>query len=224
MRFLRENKWFLYIVSILPIFLFWLDKDIISIVKNLRADDTAIFQVLGPFNIIINFIGYGLTLIIGALTLIVIGKYYKQRLYEIGRVLFIGLVSASMAVEAIKHLVGRARPGLTDSLVVIGPSLKNGYDSFPSGHVTLVFCLAYIVSRYFPGLRAVFYAFACFVGLERIEYMAHFPSDVIMGAALGVLVGKAVSHLMEAVQTPCPPETSNANLASSPMPGSIIRR
>ncbi|MDA8163302.1 MAG: phosphatase PAP2 family protein [Desulfobacteraceae bacterium] len=224
MQFLKENKWFLYIVIILPAFLFYLDKDIISAVKNLRADDIVIFQALGPFNTIINFAGYGLTLIMGALTLCLIGKLYSQRLYETGRVLFIGLASAGVAVESIKHLAGRARPWLTDRLVFIGPSLKNGYDSFPSGHATLVFCFAYIVSRYFPNLRAVSYAMACLIGLERVEYMAHFPSDVIMGAALGILTGKIVSVYYGAVQTPWPPEISSANSASSPMSGSMIRR
>ncbi|MGQ9500325.1 MAG: phosphatase PAP2 family protein [Dissulfurimicrobium sp.] len=151
-----------------------------------------------------NFIGYGLTLIVGALLLCIIGKFINQKLYESGKLLFISLISAGIVVNIIKHLIGRARPRLTDNLVFIGPSIKGGYDSFPSGHTTLAFCFAYILSMYYPRYRVMLYGFAVLIGFERIEDMAHFPSDVLIGAIIGVLVGKAISAFILKSSRPLP--------------------
>lgn len=193
MRFLKENKQFLYIFMILPLFLFYLDRFIIESVRNLHENDLIVSRLLESVDPIMNFIGYGLTLIVGALLLCIIGKFVNKKMYESGKVLFISLISAGIVVQVIKHLIGRARPRLTDNLVFIGPSIRGGYDSFPSGHTTLAFCFAYILSRYYPRYKALFYGFAVLIGLERIEDMAHFPSDVLMGAVVGMLAGKAVS-------------------------------
>jgi undecaprenyl-diphosphatase len=202
MQFLKENKKFSYILLILPLFLFYLDRFIIESVRNLHENAFIVSRLLELLDPVMNFVGYGLTLIVGALLLCIIGKFVNQKLYESGKVLFISLISAGIVAQIIKHLIGRARPRLTDNLVLIGPSIKGGYDSFPSGHTTLAFCFAYILSRYYPRYRFIFYGFAVSIGFERIEDTAHFPSDVLMGAVVGILVGKAVSAFISKSSRP----------------------
>lgn len=107
--------------------------------------------------------------------------------------MFIGFISSGILVQVLKHLIGRARPRITEDLLFVGPSLKGGYDSFPSGHTTVAFCLAYILSQHFPKHRFLFYIFGFMVGFERVEDLSHFSSDVLAGAIVGIIVGRLLS-------------------------------
>lgn len=149
MQFLKKNRIVLYIAVILPLFFFYLDKTVILWVRNFRKDNLKIYPFLESMDSLINFISHGSTLIIIALILYVSGRYLNHRFYHLGRSIFIGFISAGIVVQALKHLIGRARPRITEDLLFVGPSLKGGYDSFLSGHTAVVFCLAYILSQHF---------------------------------------------------------------------------
>ena len=60
--------------------------------------------------------------------------------------------------------------------------------SFPSGHTATAFSLATSVSITYPKwyVIAPTAAWACGVGLARINQGVHYPSDVLTGAAIGV--------------------------------------
>jgi len=182
-------------VLVLPVF-FSLDKAAIVWVRDLHTQGGDLSGVLASIDRFVNIIAHGSTLIGVAFLLYVIGRKYNLQLYEIGRSLLIGLVSAGIAVQVLKHLIGRARPRLTDTPLFIGPSLKSGYDSFPSGHTTLAFCLALILSYHLPKYRSLFYVFAIIVGLVRVEGLSHFPSDVLGGAMVGTIVGSVLLKKM----------------------------
>lgn len=196
MQYLKENKKLFFIVLLLPLFFIYFDKVVISLMRNLDKANHEIYSFLESLDPFINFISHGATLIIIAFLLYVMGRYFHQRAYEVGRSMIIGFISSGIVAQIMKHLIGRARPRLTDNLVFIGPSLKSGYDSFPSGHTTVVFCLAYILSHHFPRYRVFFYICAVIVGFERVEDVSHFPSDVITGAIVGILVAKLLSVRM----------------------------
>ena len=186
-------------VLVLPVF-FSLDKAAIVWVRDLHTQGGDLSGVLASIDRFVNIIAHGSTLIGVAFLLYVIGRKYNLQLYEIGRSLLIGLVSAGIAVQVLKHLIGRARPRLTDTPLFIGPSLKSGYDSFPSGHTTLAFCLALILSYHLPKYRFLFYVFAIIVGLVRVEGLSHFPSDVLGGAMVGTIVGSVLLKKMYFLQ------------------------
>jgi membrane-associated phospholipid phosphatase len=179
-----------------PVCFFYLDKKVILWIRNLQKDNSVMYWLLGSVDPIIGFISHGTTLIIIAVILYIFGRYVNKRLYEVGRSLSIGFISSGITAQILKHLIGRARPRLTDNFVFIGPSIKSGYDSFPSGHTTVIFCLAYIISRYFPRYKVIFYSLALIAGLDRVEDVSHFPSDVLSGAIIGLFIGKMLSVKM----------------------------
>lgn len=193
MQYLKENKKLFYLALMLPLFFFYLDKAVILWMRVFRKNSFRIYPLFESIELSINFISLGATLVIIALVLYVLGRYLNRRFCHVGRSMFIGFVSAGIVVQILKHLIGRARPRLTDNLVFIGPSLKSGYDSFPSGHTTVVFCLAYILSQHFPKYRVLFYIFAFMVGFVRVEGLSHFPSDILAGAIVGIVIGKLLS-------------------------------
>jgi len=189
MRYLREGRKLLYVAAALPVFFIYLDKTIVLWIKRFY-NELEIHRLFGFLDPLIDFAGNGATLVAVALTLYVAGRFFSQKMCRVGKSLLIGLVSSGIMVQAMKHLIGRARPRVTADPVFIGPSFRSGYDSFPSGHTTVVFCLAYILSRHFPRYKIAFYMFASVVALDRVEDFAHFPSDILAGAVLGLIVAQ----------------------------------
>ncbi len=67
-------------------------------------------------------------------------------------------------------------------------SWKNALASFPSGHSTTVFAAAVALGFIFPRARAAWLVAAVVIAASRVLVGAHYPSDVVAGAALGACV------------------------------------
>jgi len=67
--------------------------------------------------------------------------------------------------------------------------------SFPSGHASSTFALASVLWRHLGWKAAVpTYTVATYVALSRLHEDVHFLSDVVFGAAIGIVSGRAVVH------------------------------
>jgi len=66
--------------------------------------------------------------------------------------------------------------------------------SFPSGHATTSFGLAWVVSQSYPILpvQIAIYAVAGMISISRIYVREHYPLDVLAGAILGTVVASYV--------------------------------
>lgn len=73
-------------------------------------------------------------------------------------------------------------------------ALGGGNDlwSMPSSHTVYAVVLAVFLSAVYPRLRWLWIALAVLVGVCRVLFDAHWPTDVIVGAALGGAVGWTV--------------------------------
>lgn len=58
--------------------------------------------------------------------------------------------------------------------------------SFPSGDASLAFAMALSLSWAVPPLRWLWWTMAIIVGLERMAALAHYPSDIVGGAIVGI--------------------------------------
>jgi membrane-associated phospholipid phosphatase len=199
MQFLKENKNYFAALLLLPLVFFYLDSRVILWFRAVPKD-SALYSFLQSIDPIMDVISHGVTLAIIACVLYVTGKFINIRLTEAGKYLCLGLLSTGGIVQILKHLVGRARPRFMDEALFIGPTFKGGYDSFPSGHTAAIFCFVYILSQYYPRYRILFYLYAILMALERIEGCSHFPSDVLAGALLGIIVGKLLFKMFKAEQ------------------------
>jgi hypothetical protein len=111
------------------------------------------------------------------------------------------MIHSGIVVQVLKHISGRSRPFVnSDTDKWYGPSaiLKryshggfSPYDSFPSGHAITAFSLATVIAgRGRPWVGFVAYSCAGLSGLSRLTQDQHWLSDVVIGAALGVAIGK----------------------------------
>jgi len=89
---------------------------------------------------------------------------------------------------AIKLAVKRPRPVLAD-LPPLGGAPSSL--SFPSAHATSSFAVATAMVRVDPAMAGAF-AVAILISLGRPYLGMHYPSDVLAGAFLGVLLGLIV--------------------------------
>ena len=99
------------------------------------------------------------------------------------------LVPASLTVNAVvKRVVRRPRPRLR-GLPPIGRAPATF--SFPSGHAATSFAAANAIGALVPRLRAPLIGAAALMSFTRPYLGVHYPSDVLVGAALGGALGRA---------------------------------
>lgn len=102
---------------------------------------------------------------------------------------------AALAVQLLKHLIGRSRPRLTHgSSVIIGPNFDSGFDSFPSGHTTASIAIAMVLARRFPRYGWVAYVVAGVIAVSRVIKGSHFPGDVLAAVCVGSMAGSLAAQ------------------------------
>ncbi len=96
----------------------------------------------------------------------------------------------------LKPFVARLRPCDVDTAVQLLIPHPEGF-SFPSGHTGASFAAA--SALFFGGNRmwAVASALAVLIGFSRIYLYVHYPSDVLAGALLGIMLGWLGNFLCE---------------------------
>ncbi len=63
------------------------------------------------------------------------------------------------------------------------------YQSFPSAHTATAVGFSIGLAWLFPRGRYLFFTIAAMAGLQRVAFMAHWPSDVVCGAVIGIVFG-----------------------------------
>lgn len=131
---------------------------------------------------------YGFIWILIAVVFIIMPEMRKT-----GKAMAISLIIVLIVVNVIlKPLIDRARPFEinTDILESILISLP-GDGSFPSGHTAAAFCGATSAFCCNKRVGSIFFVFAFLMGISRLYFAVHFPTDVIGGIVIGMLSGIA---------------------------------
>jgi membrane-associated phospholipid phosphatase len=111
--------------------------------------------------------------------------------------LFFAVLFAVLVGDLLKWIVGRGRPfvgGEPNAFNFSHFSGSEAYASFPSGHATTAFALAFAVSALWPRMRFVMLVYALAICATRLVLLAHHPSDVVGGALVGVIGAMAVRY------------------------------
>ena len=96
----------------------------------------------------------------------------------------------SVALHTIKLVLGRRRPRDDFEMGLYGfkPfAFDPDYNSFPSGHALTIMCVAVTASAMWPMLAPLWFAVALWLGFTRALLTAHYLSDVLVGAGIGLI-------------------------------------
>ncbi len=104
--------------------------------------------------------------------------------------LFAAIGAPSLFVTIVKRMIGRARPGVSG---VVDPTLFSPFKwsaawaGMPSGHATTAFAVLAAVITLWPRARTVVLIYALLIAVSRVVVFAHYPTDVLAGALVGVV-------------------------------------
>jgi len=134
-------------------------------------------------------IGSGFATFGAAGSIYLIGELtHNQRATETGALGIEALIHASIVANILKLATTRERPNKVQG----NGSFWDGGKSFPSGHSTVIWSLAAVIGEEYkakPWVQISAYGVAAVVATARVTAQTHFPSDALVGSALGYLIG-----------------------------------
>lgn len=101
--------------------------------------------------------------------------------------------------KVLKVKTVRPRPYQVHQVIVLGERPLDVF-SFPSGHTLQAVLFTATLGSYFPELLPIMLPFALLVALSRMVLGLHYPTDVLVGGAIGYglsLWAPNVYHLVE---------------------------
>lgn len=105
----------------------------------------------------------------------------KPKLTRVGADLIEAQVLSTMLTQALKFSVQRTRP-------------DGEARSFPSGHASASFATASVLHRHFGRRGAIpAYGAAVYITMSRLQANSHYASDILIGAALGMIAGRTAT-------------------------------
>lgn len=109
---------------------------------------------------------------------------------------------SGLIVDLVKVLSGRPRPKmwLQQQLYSFDP-LRFGWDftSFPSGHAATAAALAVTLGLLFARQRLWIWLLFGLVALSRLFTLSHYPSDIVVGAFIGVATALFARKIFKSV-------------------------
>ncbi|MCE0499097.1 MAG: phosphatase PAP2 family protein [Methylacidiphilales bacterium] len=127
-----------------------------------------------------------------ALVIWLYGVWRKSRAWRrLAAICLLGATLAGLFDDCFRLTLGRPRPdvGVPDGFYGITYAFQGKFQSFPSGHAAAVFgtAAALLVTDLPLGIATTL--FALLVIWARMEDYRHYPSDVLVGSAIGIYFG-----------------------------------
>ena len=133
--------------------------------------------------------------IIGAI-IIVLLLWKKNRIMVLSAVISVFL-SRLVITEIIKIIVQRARPYMVLETAKKIITENTDFKSMPSGHAAIFFALAMAIYFFNKKLGIFLFASAILISLARIFCGVHWPSDILVGAIIGIASGIIVDKVIK---------------------------
>ena len=178
------------------------DDDVREIAVDMRGETSNdVAAILRPLGRTVELAGLGM------LTYAMGTAISNRRVADFGLHAFVSLALSNFVTGSLKAVTGRSRP------IVLLPDgtwtrrapddwdLLGGWDSggartsYASGHSSNAFAVATVIAEELGGAAPwIAYPIAAGVAWSRVNDEAHWASDVVMGALVGIASGQLVVH------------------------------
>jgi len=173
----------------------------LELISWLASIDTAIFHFINGSlanpvtDILMRFVTLDLHLKIfyGVCLAVILWKGDKRLRLAVIFSLIVVAISDQLSSSLLKPLLERPRPcHVMDVHLLVG--CGSGF-SMPSSHAANLFGQAYFFKIIAPRSARYLIPLAIVVALSRVFVGVHYPADILVGAALGTLVGFGVGKI-----------------------------
>ena len=122
--------------------------------------------------------------------------HHDEHATETGTLAGEAMVDSLVVDEVLKAVTMRERPTLDGAKGKFFQSSVGLDSSFPSTHSIIAWSSAAVIASEYSGpmTQLTAYGLATGVSLTRVMARQHFPSDVLVGSAVGWMVGRYVAH------------------------------
>ncbi len=163
--------------------------------------DLAIFNQIHQFvglnfwaDFIFHFIAFILPYILILILFLLVIKENDFLITAI-RAVLIGFLTRLLLVYPIQRLIPVERPFVLLDFEPLIP--KEATASFPSSHLSFFFAVSTVIYFKNKKLGTFLYISSSFIGLARIYAGVHWPSDILVGAFLGLIFGLIYQLILE---------------------------
>ncbi len=117
---------------------------------------------------------------------------------------FCSVVLAFLTTGILKVLIGRSRPIIYEALntsVFVPGTYEHVFNSMPSGHTAVSFAGLVMLGMLFPKAKWATWTTAILIGFSRLYVGAHWFSDVIFGAFIGMVCADIVKATLKKINS-----------------------
>lgn len=217
--FLLSIKFCIYVLFTTWLFFNFFDIEIFKLTRNFNANYFYFFEnIIDPISDVLNPLNI---LIICALLLLFTFRIKKKiknpklckvvlkkinlkideilNLIEFYKLIFCHIISSllisGLVCHLLKYILGVSRPKyffLNGYERINFFNLEHKVNSLPSGHTQAIFTVAILFVIYCKQFYFIAFFVATLVGISRIFMSMHFPSDLILGAYIGMFFPLAI--------------------------------
>ncbi|MFA6098348.1 MAG: phosphatase PAP2 family protein [Patescibacteria group bacterium] len=189
----KSGSWYFRIATLIAAAMFFIVLVLIAHTRHLSSAEISIFHFingtsinLGKVAVIFMLLGSALGALMFGIFSIIIKS--KKLFYSV----LIGSILSGLVTELLKILINRPRPsGLIENVIVRGTGISD--PGFPSGHTALATFLALVTAPFIPKkYRTFLWLYIFLIAIGRVYMGLHFPTDVLGGFFLGVMIAFAV--------------------------------